>query len=60
MQSTKTAVVRHLKQSDSTKHEEVINQATIQSALGRNFRITGIDSTAEARQRHFYASMQVL
>lgn len=27
-----------------TKHEEVINQATIQSALGRNFRITGIDS----------------
>ncbi|MCL4118951.1 UNVERIFIED_CONTAM: hypothetical protein GTU68_027893 [Idotea baltica] len=30
------------------KHEEVINQATIQSALGRNFRITGIDSTAEA------------
>ncbi len=31
-----------------TKHEEVINQATIQSALGRNFRITGIDSTAEA------------
>ncbi|EJL6264240.1 protein translocase subunit SecD [Vibrio cholerae] len=31
-----------------TKHEEVINQATIQSALGRNFRITGIDSPAEA------------
>lgn len=31
-----------------TKHEEVINQATIQSALGRNFRITGIDSTSEA------------
>ncbi|KJY88142.1 preprotein translocase subunit SecD [Vibrio neptunius] len=31
-----------------TKHEEVINQATIQSALGRNFRITGIDSAAEA------------
>ncbi|MGT3830622.1 protein translocase subunit SecD [Vibrio cholerae] len=31
-----------------TKHEEVINQATIQSALGRNFRITGIDSSAEA------------
>ncbi|MCJ2378385.1 protein translocase subunit SecD [Vibrio sp. ZSDZ34] len=30
------------------KHEEVINQATIQSALGRNFRITGIDSVAEA------------
>ncbi|MDA9556905.1 protein translocase subunit SecD [Vibrio sp.] len=30
------------------KHEEVINQATIQSALGRNFRITGIDSPAEA------------
>ncbi len=29
-------------------NEEVINQATIQSALGRNFRITGIDSTAEA------------
>ncbi|MEZ9893359.1 protein translocase subunit SecD [Vibrio lentus] len=31
-----------------SKHEEVINQATIQSALGRNFRITGIDSTTEA------------
>ncbi len=31
-----------------SKHEEVINQATIQSALGRNFRITGIDSQAEA------------
>ncbi len=31
-----------------TKHEEVINQATIQSALGRNFRITGIDSASEA------------
>ncbi|EKO5122066.1 protein translocase subunit SecD [Vibrio fluvialis] len=31
-----------------TKHEEVINQATIQSALGRNFRITGINSVAEA------------
>ncbi|WP_117235316.1 protein translocase subunit SecD [Vibrio maerlii] len=31
-----------------TKYEEVINQATIQSALGRNFRITGIDSAAEA------------
>ncbi|WP_153447653.1 protein translocase subunit SecD [Vibrio algicola] len=30
------------------KHEEVINQATIQSALGRSFRITGIDSPAEA------------
>ncbi|ULF72927.1 protein translocase subunit SecD [Vibrio alginolyticus] len=30
------------------KHEEVINQATIRSALGRNFRITGIDSAAEA------------
>lgn len=30
------------------KHEEVINQATIQSALGRNFRITGIDSQPEA------------
>ncbi|CAE6955726.1 Part of the Sec protein translocase complex. Interacts with the SecYEG preprotein conducting channel. SecDF uses the proton motive force (PMF) to complete protein translocation after the ATP-dependent function of SecA [Vibrio sp. B1REV9] len=30
------------------KYEEVINQATIQSALGRNFRITGIDSAAEA------------
>lgn len=30
------------------KQEEVINQATIQSALGRNFRITGIDSVAEA------------
>ena len=32
-----------------SKHEEVINQATIQSALGRNFRITGIDSAAEAQ-----------
>ncbi|AMG31182.2 protein translocase subunit SecD [Grimontia hollisae] len=31
-----------------SKHEEVINQATIQTALGRNFRITGIDSQAEA------------
>ncbi len=30
------------------KHEEVINQATIQNVLGRNFRITGIDSAAEA------------
>ncbi len=30
------------------KEEEVINQATIQTALGRNFRITGIDSQAEA------------
>ncbi|WP_082961325.1 protein translocase subunit SecD [Vibrio breoganii] len=30
------------------KHEEVINQATIQSALGRSFRITGIDSASEA------------
>lgn len=30
------------------KHEEVINQATIQTALGRSFRITGIDSAAEA------------
>jgi len=31
-----------------SKNEEVINQATIQTALGRNFRITGIDSVAEA------------
>ncbi|MEH0092335.1 protein translocase subunit SecD [Vibrio metschnikovii] len=31
------------------KHEEVINQATIQSALGRNFRITGINSAVEAQ-----------
>ncbi len=30
------------------KHEEVVNQATIQSALGRSFRITGIDSATEA------------
>lgn len=30
------------------KNEEVINQATIQSALGRSFRITGIDSVSEA------------
>ncbi|MDR9830219.1 protein translocase subunit SecD [Vibrio sp. FNV 38] len=31
-----------------SKHEEVINQATIQSTLGRSFRITGIDSASEA------------
>ncbi len=31
-----------------SKHEEVINQATIQTTLGREFRITGIDSPAEA------------
>lgn len=31
-----------------SKFEEVINQATIQAALGRDFRITGIDSQAEA------------
>ncbi len=31
-----------------SKSEEVINQATIQTALGRNFRITGIDTQAEA------------
>lgn len=31
-----------------SKTEEVINQATIQSALGCSFRITGIDSQAEA------------
>lgn len=30
------------------KHEEVINVATIQSRLGSDFRITGIDSTQEA------------
>ncbi|CAH0532847.1 Protein translocase subunit SecD [Vibrio stylophorae] len=30
------------------KHEEVINQATIQAVLGSSFRITGIDSAAEA------------
>ncbi len=30
------------------KHEEVINVATIQSRLGRSFRITGIDSQPEA------------
>ncbi|MGL5991119.1 MAG: protein translocase subunit SecD [Plesiomonas sp.] len=30
------------------KHDEVINVATIQSRLGRSFRITGIDSQAEA------------
>ncbi|AVQ87217.1 MULTISPECIES: protein translocase subunit SecD [Plesiomonas] len=30
------------------KHDEVINMATIQSRLGRSFRITGIDSQAEA------------
>lgn len=32
-----------------TKIEEVINQATIQTALGRSFRITGIDSQSEAK-----------
>ncbi|OBX11570.1 preprotein translocase subunit SecD [Gallibacterium salpingitidis] len=32
-----------------TKHEEVINVATIQSRLGNTFRITGIDSSAEAQ-----------
>ncbi|RKF15543.1 protein translocase subunit SecD [Alginatibacterium sediminis] len=30
------------------RHEEVINVATIQSRLGRSFRITGIDNAAEA------------
>ncbi|MEH8097473.1 protein translocase subunit SecD [Gallibacterium anatis] len=32
-----------------TKHEEVINVATIQSRLGNTFRITGINSPAEAQ-----------
>lgn len=31
------------------KHEEVINVATIQSRLGSNFQITGINSPAEAQ-----------
>lgn len=31
------------------KHEEVINDATIQARLGRDFRITGISSPAEAQ-----------
>ncbi|WP_051326666.1 MULTISPECIES: protein translocase subunit SecD [Aliagarivorans] len=31
------------------RHEEVINVATIQARLGRSFRITGIDSPAEAQ-----------
>ncbi|WP_081250620.1 protein translocase subunit SecD [[Haemophilus] ducreyi] len=31
------------------KHEEVINVATINSRLGSQFQITGIDSTAEAQ-----------
>lgn len=31
------------------RQEEVINVATIQSRLGRSFRITGIDSPAEAK-----------
>ncbi|PJG85439.1 protein translocase subunit SecD [Conservatibacter flavescens] len=31
------------------KHEEVINVATIQARLGNSFRITGIDSSAEAQ-----------
>ena len=30
------------------KHEEVVNVATIQSRLGNNFRITGIDNMQEA------------
>ena len=30
------------------KHEEVVNVATIQSRLGSNFRITGIDNVQEA------------
>jgi len=30
------------------KHEEVVNVATIQSRLGNNFRITGIDNPQEA------------
>ncbi len=30
------------------KHEEVVNVATIQSRLGNNFRITGIDNQQEA------------
>ncbi|MFC3915025.1 protein translocase subunit SecD [Pseudaeromonas sharmana] len=30
------------------KHEEVVNVATIQSRLGNNFRITGIDNVQEA------------
>lgn len=32
------------------KHEEVINVATIRSELGNRFQISGIGSTAEARQ----------
>ncbi|ATF09865.1 Protein-export membrane protein SecD [Candidatus Enterovibrio altilux] len=32
-----------------SKHEEVINEAAIQTALGRNFRITGINSQEEAQ-----------
>jgi len=30
------------------KHEEIANVATIQAQLGRSFRITGLDNTAEA------------
>ena len=44
----RTAVNVHREKVVLSKHEEVINQATIQSALGRSFRITGIDSAAEA------------
>lgn len=33
-----------------TKHEEVINTATIQARLGRSFRITGIDSPQESQK----------
>ena len=32
------------------RHEEVINVATIQSRLGSDFRITGIDSVQEAHR----------
>ncbi|WP_410685931.1 protein translocase subunit SecD [Avibacterium paragallinarum] len=32
-----------------TKHEEVINIATIQGRFGRQFQITGIDSSSEAQ-----------
>lgn len=36
------------------KKEEVINVATIQARLGRSFRITGVDSPAEAQNLALY------
>ena len=43
-----------------SKHEEVIDQATIQSALGCNFRIIGIDTAAESSAAFTYRIRQAL